>query len=47
MSLMFYIPDPDLTVDKMDTLEQIVARVFKRLDAWVWRRQTPYKVFVC
>ena len=24
-----YIPDPDLTVDKMDTLDQIVARVLK------------------
>ena len=24
-----YIPDPDLTVSKMDTLDQIVARVLK------------------
>jgi len=24
-----YIPDPDLTVAKMDTLDQIVARVLK------------------
>jgi len=24
-----YIPDPDLTVDKMDTLNQIVARVMR------------------
>lgn len=24
-----YIPDPDLTVAKMDTLDQIVARVMK------------------
>lgn len=24
-----YIPDPDLTVDKMDTLDQMVARVLK------------------
>lgn len=24
-----YIPDPDLTVDKMDTLDQIVARVLR------------------
>ena len=24
-----YIPDPDLTVEKMDTLNQIVARVLK------------------
>lgn len=24
-----YIPDPDLTVEKMDTLDQIVARVLK------------------
>jgi acyl carrier protein len=26
-----YIPDPDLTVGKMDTLNQIVARVMKDL----------------
>ena len=25
-----YIPDPDLTVSKMDTLDQIVARVLRR-----------------
>lgn len=25
-----YIPDPDLTVAKMDTLDQIVARVTRR-----------------
>ncbi len=24
-----YIPDPDLTVEKMDTLDQMVARVLK------------------
>ncbi len=24
-----YIPDPDLTVSKMDTLDQIVARVLR------------------
>ena len=24
-----YIPDPDLTVDKMDTLDQMVARVLR------------------
>lgn len=24
-----YIPDPDLTVEKMDTLDQIVARVLR------------------
>jgi acyl carrier protein len=24
-----YIPDPDLTVEKMDTLDQIVARVMR------------------
>ena len=24
-----YIPDPDLTIDKMDTLEQMVARVLR------------------
>jgi acyl carrier protein len=24
-----YVPDPDLTVDKMDTLDQIVARVMR------------------
>jgi len=24
-----YIPDPDLTVDKMDTLDQMVARVMR------------------
>ncbi|RUA16740.1 MAG: hypothetical protein DSY55_03530 [Clostridia bacterium] len=24
-----YIPDPDLTVDKMDTLKQMVARVLR------------------
>jgi acyl carrier protein len=24
-----YIPDPDLTVDKMNTLDQIVARVMR------------------
>ncbi len=24
-----YIPDPDLTVDKMDTLNQIVARILR------------------
>lgn len=27
-----FIPDPDLTVDKMDTLDQIVARVMKDID---------------
>lgn len=26
-----YIPDPDLTVEKMDTLDQIVARVQRDL----------------
>lgn len=26
-----YIPDPDLTVDKMNTLDQIVARVMRDL----------------
>ena len=26
-----YIPDPDLTVDKMDTLDLIVARVMRGL----------------
>ena len=26
-----YIPDPDLTVDKMDTLDLIVARVMRDL----------------
>ncbi len=26
-----YIPDPDLTVEKMDTLDQIVARVERDL----------------
>jgi acyl carrier protein len=26
-----YIPDPDLTVDKMDTLDQMVARVMRDL----------------
>lgn len=26
-----YIPDPDLTVDQMDTLDQIVARVLRDL----------------
>lgn len=25
-----YIPDPDLTVERMDTLDQIVARVLAR-----------------
>lgn len=28
-----YIPDADLTVDKMDTLNQMVARVLKDLQA--------------
>lgn len=27
-----YIPDPDLTVEKMDTLDQIVARVMQDLN---------------
>lgn len=27
-----YIPDPDLTVEKMDTLNLIVARVLRDLD---------------
>ena len=27
-----YIPDPDLTVEKMDTLNQMVARVLRDLD---------------
>ena len=27
-----YIPDPDLTVEKMDTLNLIVARVMRDLD---------------
>lgn len=27
-----YIPDPDLTVEKMDTLDQIVARVMSDLN---------------
>ncbi len=27
-----YIPDPDLTVDKMDTLNQMVARVMEGID---------------
>ena len=27
-----YIPDPDLTVEKMDTLDQIVSRVMSDLD---------------
>lgn len=27
-----YIPDPDLTVAKMDTLDQIVARVMRDLE---------------
>lgn len=26
-----YIPDPDLTVEKMDTLDQMVARVLRDL----------------
>lgn len=26
-----YIPDPDLTVEKMDTLNQIVARIMRDL----------------
>lgn len=26
-----YIPDPDLTVEKMDTLDQMVARVMRDL----------------
>jgi acyl carrier protein len=25
-----YIPDPDLTVEKMNTLDQMVARVMRR-----------------
>lgn len=28
-----YIPDPDLTVDKMDTLDQMVARVMRDIKA--------------
>ena len=28
-----YIPDPDLTVDKMDTLDLMVARVMRDLDS--------------
>ena len=28
-----YIPDPDLTVEKMDTLNQIIARVMRDMDA--------------
>jgi acyl carrier protein len=27
-----YIPDPDLTVEKMDTLNQIVARVMRDME---------------
>lgn len=27
-----YIPDPDLTVEKMDTLNQIVARVMRDIE---------------
>jgi len=28
-----YIPDPDLTVEKMDTLNQIVARVMRDIES--------------
>ncbi len=28
-----YIPDPDLTVEKMDTLNQIIARVMRDIES--------------